>query len=167
MIVEYYDDNPDIEGILFCIDALRKEEAQPRYTELYARDGIFYGTDSERMHVFEPKKRDTKDGFYRVLNDDEHHVVLYYKGKGNYPDAANLTKGKKIIREIGVVDFSSGVSELAAAIIRALPVNQFIDIDFLRDIPHELFHCDILENDVIRLSSKNKTAFIMPMRDDP
>ena len=168
MIVEYYEGNPDIEGVLFCIDALCKGKAQQHYTQLYVKDGIFYATDAARMHVFKPKKslRDG-GGFYRVLKDDSTHVILHYEGQGKYPNVADLDKGKKVVNKIGYCDFSSGVSSLIAAIIRALPSNQIVNVDYLRDIPLELFRCDILENDVIRLSNYNTTAFIMPIRDDP
>ena len=99
--------NPDLRAILFCAEAIVKENKDQRkhVTRIYISNGVAYGTNG-KMARKAMLGNDYKSGFYRVLRKDKDDVILYFDGDEDAPDFAEMvnTDGIPTLGEVAIDD---------------------------------------------------------------
>ena len=127
--------NPDIEGIHFCIRALKKQaktDKRPHIRHLFVKDNLMVATDGSRLHEYRLKAK-IPDGFYSVVLKHKKHIVLahepdinmdlYPKWEEILPTEDQFNIDSKEIRDVIVTDDRTNLTLYQLNNMADFPVN--------------------------------------------
>lgn len=93
LIFENDKNNPDYEGIKWCLSARSSNILRKNLTMINIDSGLMVATDGNRLHLFSPVFTDTIDGNWEVKTCGNKITVLTKDESGQvYPDYERLFK---------------------------------------------------------------------------